>query len=137
MSEVVDLSTHGVVALVRNSAGKFLLLEDAREEMRGHWAPPHGRLESSDVSEEAGVVREVHEETGLTVRPAHVILTQPADTKVKTVSFWIVETDESDVVLDEESSAFGWYSVDEALQLQLYPGTKILFEGIKSGAIQL
>ena len=60
-----NLSTHGIVAIVRNVTGKFLLLEDARDQMRGHWAPPHGRCEDSDITEENGVIREVKEECGL------------------------------------------------------------------------
>lgn len=72
----MDLSTHGIVALVRDAEGRFLLLEDAREQMKGLWAPPHGRLEENDESEEAGVVREVFEETGLTVRPIQKVHTQ-------------------------------------------------------------
>ncbi|MDP4038559.1 MAG: NUDIX domain-containing protein, partial [bacterium] len=125
-----DLSTHGIVALVRDNKGKFLLLEDSREPMKGHWAPPHGRCETTDKSEEDGVVREVKEETGIAAKPIKKVLTQPADTKVKTVSFWLVETDEHEVKLDEESSDHGWFSVDEALSLKLYPGTKIFFEKV-------
>lgn len=133
----MDLSTHGIVALVRNTSGKFLLLEDAREQMRGRWAPPHGRCESADESEEAGVVREVKEETGIVVTPLHKVHTQPADTKVKTVSFWLVATTDTKVTLDEESSAYGWYTVEEALKLPLYPGTKSFFEMVKGGEVPL
>lgn len=132
-----DLSTHGIVAIVKNSEGKFLLLEDAREEMKGHWAPPHGRCENSDITEENGVIREVKEETGLDVKPLRAVLTQPADTKVKTVSFWLVETRDYTVKLDEESSRFGWYSTEEALKLLLYPGTKLFFEKVLRGEITL
>jgi len=131
------LSTHGIVALVRNTEGKFLLLEDAREQMKGYWAPPHGRCEDSDASEKDGVIREVREETGLTVRPIRSVLTQPADTKVKTVSFWVVETENYNVHLDEESSRFGWYSPEEALQLPLYPGTKLFFEKVIRAEVEL
>lgn len=31
-----NLSTHGIVALVRDSDNRFLLLEDARDPMKGH-----------------------------------------------------------------------------------------------------
>jgi len=125
-----DLSSHGIVAVVRNPEGKFLLLEDAREHMKGHWAPPHGRCEDADGTEENGVIRETKEETGLDVKPVRAILTQPADTKVKTVSFWLVETTTITVELDEESSDFGWFSPQEALDLLLYPGTRLFFEKV-------
>lgn len=132
-----DLSSHGVVALVRNQAGEFLLLEDSREEMLGYWAPPHGRCETSDTSEEYGVIREVKEETGLEVEPLRKILTQQADTKIKTVSFWLVEVLGGTVELDEESSNSGWFTPSAALDLTLYPGTKIFFEKILNGEISL
>ena len=132
----MDLSSHGIVALVRNNK-KFLLLEDAREQMKGLWAPPHGRCESTDQSEVEAVVREVKEETGLEIVPIEKLYTQPADTKVKTVSFWLVETEGTVVHLDAESSRSGWFTLEEALALPLYPGTKSFFEMVKQGVIDL
>lgn len=137
MEPTTNLSTHGIVAVVRNPEGKFLLLEDAREQMRGHWAPPHGRCEDSDISEEYGVIRETKEETGLEVTPIRAVLTQPADTKVKTVSFWLVESNDTVVQLDEESSNFGWFTPEEALELLLYPGTRLFFEKVVRKEISL
>lgn len=136
----LDLSSHGIVALVRNKDGKFLLLEDGRPQMRGHWAPPHGRCEPDDSSEEAGVVRETFEETGLQVIPIKKLLTQPADTKVKTVSFWLVDTlsSDADLKIDEsETSDHAWSTIEEAMKQQLYPGTKIFFNKIIDGEISL
>lgn len=133
----MDLSSHGVVALVRNTDGKYLLLEDAREQMKGLWAPPHGRCELDDSTEEAGVIREVKEETGLEITPIKKVHTQPADTKVKTVSFWLVDCTSTDITLDEESSAGDWFTIDEALNLPLYPGTRLFFEMVRSGKITI
>lgn len=132
----MDLSSHGIVALVRNDEGKYLLLEDAREAMQGKWAPPHGVCEQTDESEEKGVVREVYEETGLRVTPIQKIHTQPADTKVKTVSFWLVQAENAENIrLDAESSKYGWLTIEVALRLPLYPGTKTFFENVKLGKI--
>lgn len=134
----IDLSSHGIVSLVRNEEGKFLLLEDGRPQMRGHWAPPHGRCEPTDESEEAGVIRETFEETGLRVKPIRKLLTQPADTKVKTVSFWLVDTLTSDLVIDEsETSDHAWLTIEEAMNYTLYPGTKIFFTKILDGEIKM
>lgn len=133
----MDLSTHGIVALVQNSEGKFLLLEDARDPMKGLWAPPHGRCEPTDKSEEDGVKREVYEETGIRVEPIRKVHTQPADTKVKTVSFWLVAAPDSKVALDDESSNYGWFTIAEALQLPLYPGTQKFFQMVMRGKIAL
>lgn len=133
----MDLSAHGIVALVRNQAGEFLLLRDARDQMKGYWAPPHGRCEPTDASEEDGLIREVKEETSLLVQPIRKVFTQPADTKVKTVSFWTVSNDDCEPSLNEESSAFGWYGIDAALGLRLYPGTRVFFEKLQSGELHL
>jgi 8-oxo-dGTP pyrophosphatase MutT (NUDIX family) len=133
----MDLSTHSIVALVTDGGGKFILLEDSREPLKGFWAPPHGRCELTDSSEEDGVVREVKEETGLSVVPIRKVWTQRADTKVQTVSFWIVEEHFGELKLNEESSAFGWYDIEEALRLQLYPGTQTFFEMVKAGKLRL
>lgn len=134
----MDLSTHGIVAIVRNTENKYLLLEDCRQEMRGHWAPPHGRCEQKDENEEAGVVRETLEETGLNVRPVRKLLTQEADTKVKTVSFWLVDLSGGDMNIDEsETSDYGWFTIEEASMMKLYPGTKTFFEKVVSGEINI
>ncbi len=138
MAEVIDLSSHGIVALVRNASGKFLLLQESRKVMKGRWAPPHGRCEASDKSEEAGVIREAAEETGLAVKPIKKLLTQAADTKVKTVSFWLVTVVGGDVKIDaSEAARHGWFSVDEILEMPLYPGTKTFFEKVRSGELPL
>lgn len=134
----MDLSSHGIVALVRDQDGKFLLLQDARQPMQGCWAPPHGRCEAGDASEEAGVVRETAEETRLQVRPVKKLLTQPADTKVATVSFWLVETLGGELAIDKsETGEYGWFDIDEALALNLYPGTKSFFQKLKTGELTL
>jgi 8-oxo-dGTP diphosphatase len=134
----MDLSTHGIVALVRSEEDKFLLLKESRDLLNGAWAPPHGRCEVTDSSEEDGVIREVKEEVGLDVKPIKKLLTQPADTKVKTVSFWLVEVVGGELVIDPgEASESGWFSIDEALNMNLYPGTKVFFQKVKSREIEL
>lgn len=130
-----SLISHGVVALIERD-GKFLLLKDSRQEMLNKWAPPHGRCEADDVSEEDAVIREVREETGLKARPVRKLWTTTADTKVKTVSFWLAEYIGGEIKLDtDESSEYNWFSAEEALALQLYPGTKEFFLLVKSGEI--
>lgn len=69
--------------------------------------------------------------------PIRKVLTQPADTKVKTVSFWLVASNAVTVNLDSESSDYMWASVDQALAMPLYPGTKTFFEKVKAGEINI
>jgi ADP-ribose pyrophosphatase YjhB (NUDIX family) len=54
-----------VAAAIVDDDGRLLAI---RRRDNGHWEPPGGVLEL-DETIEAGLVRDVHEETGLTVRP--------------------------------------------------------------------
>lgn len=54
-----------MAAAVVDDKGRLLAI---RRRDNGHWEPPGGVLEL-DETIEAGLVREVHEETGLTVKP--------------------------------------------------------------------
>jgi 8-oxo-dGTP diphosphatase len=56
-----------VGAVVRDDAGRLLLIRRGHEPSRGLWSLPGGRVEPGETLE-AAVVREVREETGLEVR---------------------------------------------------------------------
>lgn len=53
--------------------GKVLLIKRGKEPLRGRWVVPGGTVELGETLEQA-LVREVREETGLTVRPVEVVL---------------------------------------------------------------
>lgn len=61
----------GVGAVVVHE-GKVLLVQRATEPAKGRWSIPGGLIEVGEMLTEA-VVREVREETGLTVEPLHLI----------------------------------------------------------------
>ena len=61
----------GVGAVVVD-AGRVLLVRRGREPLKGHWSLPGGLLEVGEQLT-AGVVREVKEETGLTVESVELI----------------------------------------------------------------
>jgi 8-oxo-dGTP diphosphatase len=61
----------GVGAVVVDE-GRVLLVRRGHEPMKGHWSLPGGLLELGEALE-AGAVREVREETGLTVEPVELI----------------------------------------------------------------
>jgi 8-oxo-dGTP diphosphatase len=56
-----------VGAIIRDERGRVLLVRRANEPGRGLWSLPGGRIEAGET-EEAAVVREVLEETGLVVQ---------------------------------------------------------------------
>ena len=131
------IKKHGVVILIKNDK-KILLLKDSRELMLDYWAPPHGRCDESDENEEATVIRETFEETNLQVLPIKKIWETKADTKVKTVAFWLAEIIGGEIKIDErESSEYGWFTIEEAFNLKLYPGTKKFFVLVKQGDIAI
>jgi mutator protein MutT len=53
--------------------GRVLLIKRGKEPLRGRWVVPGGTVELGETLEQA-LVREVREETGLTVRPREVVL---------------------------------------------------------------
>jgi ADP-ribose pyrophosphatase YjhB (NUDIX family) len=61
----------GVGAVIVDQ-GRVLLVRRGREPLKGQWSLPGGLLELGE-SLSAGVVREVREETGLTVEPVELI----------------------------------------------------------------
>jgi 8-oxo-dGTP diphosphatase len=61
----------GVGAVVVHE-GRVLLIRRGKEPMRGRWLVPGGTVEWGETLQEA-VVREVEEETGLTVRPREIV----------------------------------------------------------------
>ena len=58
----------GAIILSRNS---ILLVQRARNPLKGYWSLPGGLIESGEKIEDA-LCREVHEETGLIVRPTRM-----------------------------------------------------------------
>jgi ADP-ribose pyrophosphatase YjhB (NUDIX family) len=61
----------GVGAVIVDRGG-VLLVQRGTEPLRGHWSIPGGLVELGEALQ-AGVVREVKEETGLTVEPVELI----------------------------------------------------------------
>jgi 8-oxo-dGTP diphosphatase len=61
-----------VGAVVRDAAGRLLLIRRGHDPHAGLWSLPGGRVEDGETLEQA-VRREVHEETGLRVNPGPVV----------------------------------------------------------------
>ena len=78
-----------VGAVVHDAAGRLLLIRRGHAPSAGMWSVPGGRMEPGESEPEA-VVREVAEETGLTVRPDRVVgrVRIDGDGVVFTVTDW-------------------------------------------------
>ena len=79
-----------VGAVVHDAAGRLLLIRRGHDPSAGLWSVPGGRVEDGE-SEAQAVVREVAEETGLTVRPDRVVgrVRIPGDGVVFAVTDWV------------------------------------------------
>jgi 8-oxo-dGTP diphosphatase len=61
-----------VGAVVTDGRGRLLLIQRGHEPGKGLWSLPGGRVEPGETAAEA-LVREMEEETGLTVEPGRLI----------------------------------------------------------------
>jgi len=61
-----------VGAVIKDEAGRLLLIRRGHEPGKGLWSIPGGRIEPGE-SDEAALVREVREETGLAVTSGRLI----------------------------------------------------------------
>ena len=61
-----------VGAVIKDDAGRLLLIKRGHDPGRGLWSVPGGRVEAGETDEEA-VAREVREETGLVVVAGRLI----------------------------------------------------------------
>lgn len=64
----------GAIALVKDGAGRVLLVWQKRGPFAGSWLLPGGRVESTEGAIQAAA-RELHEETGLTATSGRLIVT--------------------------------------------------------------
>lgn len=93
--------------------GRFLLLKRANPPRI--WAPPGGRLRSHE-NPEAGVIREVREETDLIVRVLGLVDYWFGEISgygpLLSLDF-VVESRQLDVVLSAEHTEFAWASLED------------------------
>jgi 8-oxo-dGTP diphosphatase len=101
----------------------------------GYWAPPGGGIEPGERQEDA-VVREVREETGVTVRPIGKIWESVSASGTHTLHWWLGHAQGRELVLDHRAASDGrWVTVEEIATLHpTYAGDRHFFERVFQGA---
>lgn len=125
-----------VGGLIENSAGEVLLIRT--EKWTNHWGTPGGKVELGEPAEKA-FIREVLEETGLTVRDVQYVSTDEGifSEEFREPKHFIFlnfrgKTDAAAVRLNYEAQEWRWVHPQQALGLPLNAPTRRLIECILS-----
>lgn len=117
----------GVAAVIVRDK-KVLLLKRKGAHAAGKWSVPGGWIDRVDISIPTVVAREIHEETGLYVTETQlytVTMEDHEDLNCRTVTVyhrvWEV-SGEPKIMEPEKCSEIGWFSWDEIVKLDLFPG---------------
>jgi 8-oxo-dGTP pyrophosphatase MutT (NUDIX family) len=119
----------------KESGWRVLLLQRApATRCPGSWETVHGRIETGERPEEAAV-REVVEETGLTVARLYSISVQPfyipsAGIVTAAVVFAAFVDEPADVRLADEHEAHAWLSPAEAMERFSWPRSRAVLPDI-------
>lgn len=109
----------GAIA-VRN--GALLLIRRAHAPSRGRWSLPGGRVEPGETPQQA-LVREVAEETGLTVEVGElvgeVIRAGPNAVTYRIQDFRVVAGDDAQLVAGDDAMDAAWVPLDEVARYRL------------------
>ena len=98
-----------VAAAILDDAGRFLVIRRADN---GHWEPPGGVLEL-DESITDGLIREVHEETGVDVRPLALTGVYKNISQGIVALVFRCEIVAGEVHTSPEVQDFAWFTADE------------------------
>ncbi|WLP91915.1 NUDIX domain-containing protein [Gordonia sp. NB41Y] len=113
-----------VGAIVRDDAGRFLLVQRARDPQAGCWTVPGGKVEPAETLEQA-VIREIAEETGIDIevgRRVWVVDIPDGDDVVFEVHDFLATPLGTDVTAADDAADAGWFTPDEMRALPLTTG---------------
>jgi 8-oxo-dGTP diphosphatase len=113
-----------IYAILRNEKGKFLLLRRSQNSHSnpGKWDLPGGKLNHRELLEEA-VVREVLEETGISIIPGNIagyVTFELPDKKVIAIVYdggYVI----TDIKLSYEHMEYAWIDLDTILEMNTLP----------------
>lgn len=112
-----------VGAIVRDDAGRFLLVQRAHEPQIGLWTIPGGKVEAGETLAQA-VIREIAEETGIVVEvgePAWVIDIPDGRGAVYEVHDFVATPLTTQVRAGDDAADAGWFDRAQMSSLALTP----------------
>ncbi len=117
-----------VGAIVHDPQGRLLLIRRGTEPAKGLWSIPGGRVEPGESARDA-VVRELREETALTVVPHDLVgvidRTGPGGVVYVIEDYHATMATGADpgaVQAGDDAADVGWFSADQALELDCVDG---------------
>ena len=108
-------------AVVRDDAGRLLLVRRGREPAAGSWSLPGGRIEPGETAAEAAA-REVLEETGLQVSVGELLRTVDLRDSEFRVHDFAATVVGGTLQAGDDASDARWCTVEEVAALGLSPG---------------
>jgi 8-oxo-dGTP diphosphatase len=112
-----------VVAVIRNSEGKYLILKRHPGEIAypNMYTFPGGKVEGNDSIEET-LVKEVEEEIGLILKPGKILLKdktfiRPDDQTAKVWSYLCEVVSDLPIKLSSDFTDYKWVNLDELKKL--------------------
>ena len=108
-----------VVAVIRNQAGKYLVLKRSEREIAypGMYTFPGGKVEDNDTVEET-LVKEAKEEANLDLKPGKILLKdksfiRPDEQTVKVFSYLCEVEGVSGLKISEDFTDYKWVSLED------------------------
>lgn len=117
-------SVRCVGAIVHDERGRLLMVRRGHAPSAGTWSVPGGRVEPGESDADA-VVREVHEETGLEVRPGDLVghVERPGpDGVVYDIFDYAAESVSGRLAAGTDAADARWVAADEIATLECSPG---------------
>jgi 8-oxo-dGTP diphosphatase len=113
-----------VGAVVHDERGRLLLIRRAHPPAQGTWSLPGGRVEAGE-DDAAAIVREVAEETGLSVEPGRVVGTvkrDSADGGVYVITDLICRVAGGSLQAGDDASDADWFDARRLASTTTSPG---------------
>ncbi len=128
LNEIKKEQIKNAICIIVNGDNKFLLLKRIEGENywgSGQWGLVGGGVEKKDKNPEAAVQREIEEETGLHLSKfIKRFSIQRGSNETEYIFVSRYNGGGTDIALNDEHTAYGWFSFDELKELDTVPHLK-------------